>query len=90
MWKDAEMTKLNIDKNYNNRRDLFQEKKLPSLLSARELALYLHKSIRWIQIENSAGRLPKSFTLGRSRFWIAEDVEIWLQSKREGVIRNVG
>ena len=78
------MEKSNSDKNYFNINQLAQEKNLPTLLSAHELASYLQKSVRWIQIEQSAGRLPTSLMLGRSRFWIAEDVATWLKSKRGG------
>ena len=78
------MKKSDSRKNDNKLSELYQGKKLSTLLSARELASYLHKSVRWIQIENSAGRLPQSLMLGRSRFWIAEDVATWLKSKKEG------
>lgn len=82
------MEKSNINKDDSKCRELMQEKNLPELLSVHELASYLHKSTRWIQMENSAGRLPKSLMMGRSRFWIAEDVEVWLKSKiGEGVIK---
>lgn len=78
------MTKFAANKDDNNLSMLAQEKNVLTLFSARELASYLHKSIRWIQIENSAGRLPQSLKIGSSRFWIAEDVATWLKSKREG------
>ena len=74
------MAQSDINKNSSNFDELLQEKKLPTLLSTRELAAYLHKSLRWIQIELLAGRLPKSLKLGRSRYWIAEDVATWLKS----------
>ena len=60
------MAQSDINKNSSNLDELLQEKKLLRLLSAHELATYLNKSVRWIQIEISAGRLPKSLKLGRA------------------------
>ena len=75
------MQKTNSKKNHSNMSQLAQEKNMPKLFSVRELAFYLHKSVRWVHMENSAGRLPSSIKLGRSRFWLAEDIETWLRSK---------
>jgi predicted DNA-binding transcriptional regulator AlpA len=76
------MRKTNI--NNNNISKLAQGKNMPTLLSVHELAAYLHKSTRWIHLERSAGRLPPSVMVGRSRFWIADDVGKWLKLKKEG------
>ncbi|MFC1739445.1 helix-turn-helix transcriptional regulator [Planctomycetota bacterium] len=78
------MAKTDIENNDNTFSKLAKEKNVPMLLSTSELAFCLHKSVRWIHMERSARRLPPSLKLGRSRFWIAEDIETWLKSKREG------
>jgi predicted DNA-binding transcriptional regulator AlpA len=58
-----------ITKNDKNVSKLAKEINMPSLLSVSELASYLHKSVRWIHMEHSAGRLPQSLKIGRSRYW---------------------
>ena len=68
------------DKNFSR---LARGGNLPTLLSVHELAAYLQKSIRWVHLERSAGHLPQSLKIGRSRFWIAEDVAEWLKSNRK-------
>ena len=78
------MEKSGSNKKYNGSSKLAQEKNIPLLLSAHELAAYLHKSVRWVHMERSAGRLPTSLKLGRSRFWIAEDIAAWMRSKIGG------
>lgn len=73
------MNKVLTKTNRAQLRYLKQGKNLPALLSVRELAIYLHKSIRWVHLERSAGRLPSSVKCGKSRFWFANDVVLWLE-----------
>ena len=70
--------------NNNSFNGLAASKNMPILLSTCEFAAYLHKSVRWIHVENSAGRLPYSVKVGNTRFWFADEVVLWLKSKRGG------
>ena len=55
---------------------------LPSLLTEKEVAQYLHKSVSWLQDQRwrSTGKSPKHLKIGRTVMYDINDVHSWLEN----------
>lgn len=51
------------------------------VLNTKELAAKLRCSRPFIYRLMSTGQLPKGFSLGRNRRWLASEIDIWLKEK---------
>jgi hypothetical protein len=55
---------------------------LPSLLTEKELAKYIHKSVSWLQEQRwrATGRAPQHLKIGRTVMYDINDVHSWLEN----------
>ena len=55
----------------------------PQLLSAKEAAEWCRISVHTLQHLRLHGRFAPAVRIGKLRYWLAEDLNAWIESQRE-------
>lgn len=55
----------------------------PKLLSAKEAAEWCRISVNTLNHLRLHGRFAPAVRIGKLRFWLAEDLNAWIESQRE-------
>ncbi|MFO0805090.1 MAG: hypothetical protein U0791_18445 [Gemmataceae bacterium] len=53
---------------------------LPLAVDARELAVLLSASLRWVRTQDAAGKLPPPVRIAGRVLWVRAEIESWLSA----------
>ncbi len=63
--------------------DTMEKADAPRLLNVEEAAQWCHISVGTLNHLRAHRRFAPAIRLGKLRFWLAEDLNVWIQAQRE-------